>query len=85
MALFASLSKFCGMFSNRSLFNFMSADGDILVNIFTPEQRQTYNLEKLWRRGEVVDVSDWLIGPRDDPNDKVVESSLDDWIGEEII
>ncbi|MDR0885794.1 MAG: ribosome silencing factor [Clostridiales Family XIII bacterium] len=29
--------------------------GDIIINIFLPEQRQTYNIDKIWSDGILVD------------------------------
>ncbi|PIO84375.1 ribosome silencing factor [Loigolactobacillus backii] len=34
--------------------------GDIVINIFSPEERAYYNLEKLWSNAETVDVADWI-------------------------
>lgn len=34
--------------------------GDVVVNIFAPQVRTYYNLEKLWANAAKVDVSDWL-------------------------
>lgn len=56
-------------------------DGDLLVNIFTPEQRERYNLEKLWANGEELDVSDCILGPENKQVEKVEsEESLDNWV-----
>lgn len=63
------------------LYIFLS-DGDFLVNIFSPEQRSNYNLERLWRRAEVMDVSDCLVGRTEEPDVAVSDDSLDDWLGE---
>lgn len=30
--------------------------GDIIVNLFLPDQRETYQIEKIWRDARVVDV-----------------------------
>ena len=30
--------------------------GDIVVNIFMPEQRETYQLEKIWSDGEFIHI-----------------------------
>lgn len=30
---------------------------DVIVHIFTPDQRENYNLEKLWADGEEIDIS----------------------------
>jgi ribosome-associated protein len=35
--------------------------GDMMVHIFSPEQRDNYDLESLWSRGEGLDISDCLI------------------------
>lgn len=34
--------------------------GDVIVHIFTPEQREFYNLEHLWNEAKHIDVSQWL-------------------------
>lgn len=57
--------------------------GDILINVFSREQRESYNLEKLWQRGEVLDISDCLIGPDTTPRKEITENTLDDWLAEE--
>lgn len=41
--------------SFRSLHN--TPTGSVVVNIMTPVARQYYALEKLWRKGEEVDLS----------------------------
>ncbi len=30
---------------------------DVIIHIFTPDQRENYNLEKLWADGEEMDIS----------------------------
>ena len=34
--------------------------GDLVINVFMPEERALYNLEKLWDEAPMVDVSEWL-------------------------
>ena len=34
--------------------------GDLSLNVFMPEERALYNLEKLWDEAPMVDVSEWL-------------------------
>ncbi len=31
---------------------------DVIIHIFTPDQRENYNLEKLWADGEEMDLSE---------------------------
>ncbi|MBR0537766.1 MAG: ribosome silencing factor [Clostridia bacterium] len=31
---------------------------DVIVHVFTPDQRENYSLEKLWADGEEVDISE---------------------------
>lgn len=34
--------------------------GDIIVHVFYKEQRNFYQLERLWADGEEIDVSEWV-------------------------
>ncbi len=34
--------------------------GDIVVHVFTPEERTTYGLEKFWQDAPEIDVSGWI-------------------------
>lgn len=63
------------------MFNvFISADGDILVNIFSPIQRNNFNLERLWRNGEVLDISDCLREPEEQELHEDELESIDNWV-----
>lgn len=56
--------------------------GDLMVHVFSPEQRKNYNMEDLWRRGEILDISDCLVGPgaKDADEDSAVDDEDDDWL-----
>lgn len=34
--------------------------GNVVVHIFTPDSRETFNLEKLWSDAQTVDISQWI-------------------------
>ena len=34
--------------------------GNVVVHVFTPDSRETFNLEKLWQDAEQVDISEWV-------------------------
>lgn len=34
--------------------------GNVVVHIFTPDSRETFNLEKLWSDAQTVDISKWV-------------------------
>lgn len=34
--------------------------GNVVVHVFTPDSRETFNLEKLWQDAEDVDISEWI-------------------------
>lgn len=52
-----------------------------MINIFTRKQRENYNLEGLWRDGEILDISN-CIGKSEARQEAQTESieSLDNWV-----
>ncbi|KRL86875.1 ribosome silencing factor [Lacticaseibacillus pantheris] len=34
--------------------------GDVVIHVFTPEERQQYNLEQFWQDAPLVDVQEWM-------------------------
>ena len=34
--------------------------GSVMIHVFTPRDRDYYNLERLWQDGEEVDISDFI-------------------------
>jgi ribosome-associated protein len=49
------IHKLHGRLEGRSHDGWLIIDfGDVVVHIFTPDQRQYYQLEKLWDRGKVL-------------------------------
>ncbi len=34
--------------------------GNVVVHVFTPDSRETFNLEKLWSDAQTVDISKWI-------------------------
>jgi ribosome-associated protein len=34
--------------------------GNVVVHVFTPDQRENFNLEKLWEDAEEVDILAWI-------------------------
>lgn len=54
-------------------------DGDLIVNVFSPEQRENYDIEGLWGGCEFADISD-CIQAAPDVEQSNENDSLDDWI-----
>lgn len=48
--------SFCHMEGDQNADWIVMDFGDIIVHLFTPEMREKYNLEELWKKGQVVDV-----------------------------
>ncbi|CAN8061329.1 unnamed protein product [Agarophyton chilense] len=56
--------------------------GDFMVNIFSAAQRRNYNLEALWKKGELLDVSDCIMTKPDEKPAKTSDAALDDWLNQ---
>lgn len=56
--------------------------GDLIVNVFSPEQRQNYDLEGYWQKGEIMDLADCITAVSAEPAELDVDRdrSLDDWM-----
>jgi len=55
----AGLDTVPGVNSNSNLWTILDY-GDITVHVFHKEQREFYNLERLWQDGKEIDISQWL-------------------------
>ncbi|KAI0567237.1 Protein Iojap/ribosomal silencing factor RsfS [Gracilaria domingensis] len=56
--------------------------GDFMVNIFSGAQRRNYNLETLWQKAELVDISDCIVSKSDEVTAEASGAALDDWLSE---
>lgn len=36
---------------------------DVMIHIFTPQMRELYRLEQLWKDADQVDISSWIAAP----------------------
>jgi ribosome-associated protein len=47
--------------------------GDLIVHVFHQEERDFYQLERLWKDCPVIDVKPWLVADLHEPGTPVVE------------
>lgn len=78
--VFAEHGMKCGRRKRSGASGWVLLDfGEMMVHVFSPEERSNYDMEGLWRRGERMDVSDCVTGPGEKVEVEVDEVD-DDWL-----
>lgn len=52
--------------------------GSIIVNVLLPKMRQFYKLEKKWKDGRQMDISQWLSGAASGEYEPETENVIDE-------